>query len=446
MIFTIHYGANQIGGSCVELCTNTTRIIIDMGAPLVNEDGSPFEQKQLEILSVRQLRKKKILPEIPVLYDDVKYDKETALLVSHAHQDHYGLIEFVKGDIPVYLGEVTYSLIELFSGLFAKKKIIKNPRFFISEESFTIGDIEITPYLVDHAVPDAYAFLIHADGQTLFYSGDFRSHGRKTKLFYRFLHITPKDVDYLLLEGTTISREEQTYKTESQLENEFLSVFKKTTGINFVCVSSLNTDRIVTIYRAVKATGKILVIDFFLATILEKLHELGYRVIYPSANVDNLRVFFPYHLSNMIPECDKPVFMYKYKNYKITKSQISENVNNIVMIVRPSMYTDLKYVPNINCGNIIFSMWGGYKNDKKVNDFLLFLTGRGLKLLNIHTSGHADTKTLKKLVDTMAPKRLFPIHTSAADKYQDIFPDVKVVRLKNKELYEGKSSVKISEN
>jgi ribonuclease J len=435
MTFTIHYGADQIGGSCVEVCTNTTRVIIDMGIPLTNEDGSPFEQKQLEILSVRQLREKKILPEIPVLYDDVECDKETAVLVSHAHQDHYGLIEFITDGIPIYLGEVTYSLIELFASFFTKKKIIKNPRFFISEKSFTIGDIEITPYVVDHAVPDAYAFLICADGKTLFYSGDFRSHGRKGKLFYRFLHITPKDVDYLLLEGTTISREDQAYKTESQLENKFLSVFKETAGINFVCVSSLNIDRIVTIYRAVKAIGKIFVIDFFLANILEKLHELGYGVIYPSANVDNLRVFFPYHLSNMIPECDKPVFMYKYKDYKIRKSQISENANNIVMVVRPSMYTDLKYVSSINCGNIIFSMWNGYKKDKKVNDFLSFLTGYGLKLLNIHTSGHADTKTLKKLVDAIAPKHLFPIHTSAADKYQDIFSDAKVIRLKNNETY-----------
>ena len=42
---TIHRGTHEIGGSCVELCSNSgnTRLIIDIGLPLVNADMSPFD-------------------------------------------------------------------------------------------------------------------------------------------------------------------------------------------------------------------------------------------------------------------------------------------------------------------------------------------------------------------------------------------------------------------
>lgn len=42
MKLTIHRGTHEIGGSCLELSSNSgrTRVIIDIGLPLVNADGS----------------------------------------------------------------------------------------------------------------------------------------------------------------------------------------------------------------------------------------------------------------------------------------------------------------------------------------------------------------------------------------------------------------------
>jgi hypothetical protein len=47
----------------------------------------------------------------------------------------------------------------------------------------------------------------------------------------------------------------------------------------------------------------------------------------------------------------------------------------------------------------------------------------GLILKDIHTSGHADFKTLNKFVAAMDPKTIIPIHTNAAEKYKTLFPD-----------------------
>ncbi len=64
----------------------------------------------------------------------------------------------------------------------------------------TIGPFRITPYVVDHSAYDAYALLIEADGRRLFYSGDFRMHGRKSRTMERLLAKPPEAIDALLME------------------------------------------------------------------------------------------------------------------------------------------------------------------------------------------------------------------------------------------------------
>jgi len=126
MTFTIHRGASEIGGSCVEVCTDKTRIIIDIGMPLTNPDGSSFDLSKTEEMSVNELRAVKILPDISALYDDSD-EKETAILISHAHQDHYGLISYVNKRVPVYLGKPTHKLIELTAQFAGKEAVIEIP-------------------------------------------------------------------------------------------------------------------------------------------------------------------------------------------------------------------------------------------------------------------------------------------------------------------------------
>ena len=83
---------------------------------------------------------------------------------------------------------------------------INNFEFLEKEKPFIIGDISITPYWMDHSAYDAYALSLESKGKTLFYSGDFRGHGRKAKVFKRFTQIAPQNVDYLLMEGTQLGR------------------------------------------------------------------------------------------------------------------------------------------------------------------------------------------------------------------------------------------------
>ena len=79
-------GAEEVGGSCVELECDGQRIVLDLGLPLAAE-----------------LDEQPPLPYIPGLGSD----DETLLgvLVSHPHPDHYGLVPRISSSVPVYVGE-----------------------------------------------------------------------------------------------------------------------------------------------------------------------------------------------------------------------------------------------------------------------------------------------------------------------------------------------------
>jgi len=433
--FKIHRGTKEIGGTCVEVWTDEARIVVDMGMPLVNPDRTPFDEKEIEKHSREKLIQDNILPNIPSLYED---RSNTALIISHAHKDHYGFMKYINSSCPVYLGFGTQLLIELTNTFGDNKWTINNAKHIKNGKKFKVGDIEITPYRMDHAAFDAYAFLIEAHGKSILYSGDFRLHGRKSKDFQWFCNDVKKPVDYLLLEGSTIGRQTELFSTEEELEEQFVKTFKKTSGINLIYVSGQNIDRIKSIYNACRQCNKIFLIDFYIANVLKTLNKKADNTIpFPSRETySDIRVYYPKHLTNrMLKFVKKPETIYPFRPYKIGKDEIDKMVSQLVMIVRPTIQYDLeRYLKKYENGCFIYSMWHGYKDKPgKTKDFLDFIAGKGMPIKDIHTSGHADLFGLKRMVEAVKPKHIVPIHTFEAASYEEYFPDENVVILNDGE-------------
>lgn len=91
---------------------------------------------------------------------------------------------------------------------------------YCSGRRFDVGRFHVTPYLVDHSAYDAYALLIEARGKRLLYSGDFRGHGRKSALFERMVADAPRDIDALLVEGSSLSRLDTDERFPTETEEE----------------------------------------------------------------------------------------------------------------------------------------------------------------------------------------------------------------------------------
>jgi ribonuclease J len=344
----------------------------------------------------------------------------------------------INPSCPVWLGFSTQLLIELSNTFGAKEWTIQNAHHLKHDKKFRIGNIEVTPYLMDHSAFDAYAFLLESEGKSLFYSGDFRMHGRKAKLFDWFCNNFKKNVDYLLLEGSTIGRTEEPFQTESELEEDFVRTFKETKGINLIYVSGQNIDRLVTIYRACKRTNKTFLIDFYTANVLKTLNKKANKSIpFPSgSSFSEIKVYYPSRLTNRMKKLGKDAeTVYPFKVHKIGKDKLDELANTLVMLVRPSAQNDLeKHLHKYNDGCFIYSMYEGYiEKPGTAKDFIDFIAGKGMPFKHIHTSGHADLSGLKKMAAVVKPKHLVPIHTFERERYAELYEKNNVVMVDDKE-------------
>lgn len=203
MHFKIHRGTQEIGGSCVEVWTESTRIVIDIGMPLVEKDGTEFDFNKYKNNTVSELIRKEILPDIQGFYN-TESKLIDGVIISHPHIDHYGFSTFLHPNIQYYLGQATHKIIKLTGTFTPQQNAIKNYTYFNKSKLFIIGDIKVTPFWMDHSAFDAYAFLIESNGKSIFYSGDFRGHGRKHKAFKWFIHNAP--VNFVYTENNRIGK------------------------------------------------------------------------------------------------------------------------------------------------------------------------------------------------------------------------------------------------
>ena len=231
-----------------------------------------------------------MLPAIKGLYqwDMPSFD---AIVISHAHIDHYGLLKYVHPDVPVYMSAGTKRLIDISQIFKLCDSYPINTNVFRMYEPFETGDFFIKPYLMDHSAFDAAAFEISAEGKTVIYSGDFSGHGRKAVCLGTFIKHATKQADILLTEGTMLGRLDEKTLTEKELEELVVDEIRDVNAPVLFQSSSQNIDRIVTFYRAALRLGKTFVVDIYTANILYGLHQLGNKLPYPSKEYSNIRCF-----------------------------------------------------------------------------------------------------------------------------------------------------------
>lgn len=430
MKLIIHRGTHEIGGSCVELCSNSgkTHVIVDVGMPLIASNGSAFEWRRYKDLSEEQLMEQRVLPAVNGLYSHQK-PSVSAVIISHAHQDHYGFVRFLHPDIPLYMSLGTKSLAEVSNVFLDTGVNLDQVETFMMWQPFQVKEFTITPYLMDHSAPDAAAFLVEADGQRLFYTGDFRGHGRKRILLQKFLENPISDINCLVMEGSMIRRDEGPYTNEEAVEKAIYDVISSQQSYTFVFCSSQNLDRLVSIYRAVKRARKTFIIDLYTAFILDKLSSISSNI--PQFDWSEIRVLYAYPYAQKLAEHDKKL-LYKYKKTKIGWEEVKATPQGMVILSKDNSYFRriLSKLGTSGGAKAIYSMWHGYLER---TDLARFLASHGIELIEIHTSGHAYVEDLKKLARALNPRCVVPIHTFHPDQYGDIHENI--IQLEDGQTY-----------
>lgn len=122
-------------GNCIYFGSKKTKILVDAG------------------ISAAATKRK--LEEVGVVLSEIE-----AIVISHEHTDHIDGLKTLafRYGIPVFANADTAKGIYAALGNCPKFKI------FTTGERFTIGDIEIHPFSVQHDTADPVAFTLHADG------------------------------------------------------------------------------------------------------------------------------------------------------------------------------------------------------------------------------------------------------------------------------------------
>lgn len=96
------------------------------------------------------------------------------VLVTHGHLDHYGLLDQVSPNVPVFSGRAAADIVNAARFFSPGGPALTPTVCFEDRVPMQIGPFTVTPILVDHSAFDAYALSVDADGHRLFYTGDLR--------------------------------------------------------------------------------------------------------------------------------------------------------------------------------------------------------------------------------------------------------------------------------
>ncbi|OIO75546.1 MAG: hypothetical protein AUJ85_03005 [Elusimicrobia bacterium CG1_02_37_114] len=435
MILIIHRGAGEsgkgeIGGNCIELQSSKSRILLDYGAPLPKRNEKQDKNTLKGILN------------IPGLYTETTKELPlTDIIISHSHQDHYGVLleKAVKPKIRVS------RLLEDFIRISASNRYKTIPKedktdYFTRYVSFNAGindEFQIYPYPMDHSAAEAFSFEIKVDGKTILYTGDFRNHGHKgDTLFKRFKERVGK-ADILLTEGTMMGRDDTRIKTEKELMSKIEKISANYSGHIFVLCSFQNIDLITSLIAIAKNTQRELLLGPYATLILDVMQtRMGWKSKIPSSKIPYLKIL------PLREEFKRLRIMFsKDKDYKEIldsfkpgswDSTLSSKNKYIIPITSSYLRWIAPKIKSFKDSILVYSMWEGYLEDPKFYEIIEYFEEKGVAKTNLHVSGHAYIKTLKEVVDKTDPDIIIPIHTEYPEKFKELFGD-KVHTVKNGE-------------
>ena len=374
MNITVHRGTHQIGGSAIEISTATTCIMLDFGNELsLDEKYTPIN---LEIDGIT-----KGIPNCE------------GIVISHYHMDHLGQMTSVLPEIPLYMGELSKE-IALIGAEYQDRDLylrLLGANTFRGGEAFSIGDIRIRPLVIDHSAVDSYMFVIEAEGKRVLYTGDFRMHGLRSHVVEKLVKTYIGEVDVLITEGTSLSRNAHDGISEREVLDDISSYIQDGKYV-FVMCSSTNIDRIMGIWHNMP-TDKVLICDAYQKRILDTV-------------IDNV-----YYDSSLYRRPDSPLVLDigAYPKYYMD--------NGFVSLVRgtENYISQIKKFPKDDV-RIIYSMWTGYIEENLALKDLLDTYPSYI----CHASGHVCKADLVKFIDIVNPDVIIPVHTDSPENLEKI--------------------------
>ncbi len=231
----------------------------------------------------------------------------------------------------------------------------------------------------------------------------------------------------LLCEGTHIRREQATDeapRSEIDVELSLAKTMKETTGAVCVISSAQNIDRLVTVYRACKRSGRTLVTDLYTATLALAIG----RPSIPQPGFPDYKVYIPNRQRVLVKQSGEFDRLEFIRDCRVFPEWLVDHRHKVTLLMPSSTVPELLRANVLHDGVVVWSLWPGYLRDPSGVRMRRILDASGVPLVLDHASGHASVADLQRLASALQPGKVVPIHTEAGDRFDEYFADVEAHR------------------
>jgi hypothetical protein len=359
---------------------------------------------------------------------------DLAVFVSHLHDDHMALLEFVARNVPVIMSDAGARLHGALVAAGALPAVHAAVTGVVPGVARSVGDLVLHVILVDHDIPGAAGVLVETPDGTMAYTGDWRRHGRHPEAMQAFADACA-GVDVLITDASGAQPPDaRTVQCAQVAEREIASLLSDLAtsahrGL-YCSFDERNLERHADVQVVAKAHGRLLVASPRTVAIWHAAASAGL----PCPRIEDIAVWDDSEgmRDDPQPPTQPPIAPQTAPPPTVRRVRAADVAADPAAFLCELRSSERARLLDIGAGpGDVYAYLDGYPYGPADPGWPVLVTWMrqlGIRLETISSRGHAWEDDLRWLVDAVRPGMVIPVHTNHPDHFPGVTTPVRPVR------------------